>query len=134
MRASVVAVSGILVSLFGIMIVLCGVGGLIGDAHPGGCAVAIVLGILLYLDGNKQYTRTYPREKLRERVAALRDPTGLSLARVRSALGRESEFRRTGEGAEVIWRVGNVYIALAFDAGLFCTGIVAARGITSGGV
>jgi hypothetical protein len=120
------------VGIFGLLLILGGLGGLIANANPVGCIVAVVLGVVFFLDGNRQFTRQYPRERFRERVAAMRDPTGLRLNRIRNELGRESEFRRTETGSELIWRVGGVSVTLGFDGDGICTGIVAARGITGG--
>ena len=69
------------------------------------------------------------REAIRERVAALAEPVGLSVEQVRDELGVESFFRRREHGCELTWRVGSMELVLAFDSKRLCTGIVAARGL-----
>lgn len=129
MRASTVnAVAGALIGLFGTALLLGGVTALSNGEPPLLCIVGVVLGVILINDGSKCLNQYYPRERFRERVARLGNPTGKSLMHIRNALGREHDFEKTANGANLTWRVGAVSLTLGFDAGKVCTGVVASKG------
>lgn len=128
MKPASVATTGLIAGILGVVLTLAGLGGLASDVPPVAALVMIVLGVVFFLDGRRQWHVNYPRAVFRQRVQELGDPAGMSLRDVRRKLGHENDYERTGDGSRLTWRNGKLSLTLEFDRAGQCTGTVAAAG------